>query len=153
MPVFLRAGKSLAESVTEVRLILRRTPRLGFLPTPAQVEPNQIVLRIDPNPGFRMQLIARDENEAWRTIPLQTVFGNELGEPMEPYERLFRAALTGDHRLFAREDGIEETWRILQPLLSDPPPVQEYDAGSWGPSGTDELVDGMPGWHQPWLDA
>lgn len=153
VPVFLRAGKSLAESVTEVRLILRRTPRLGFLPTPAQVEPNQIVLRIDPNPGFRIQLIARDENEAWRSIPLQTVFGNELGEPMEPYERLFRAALTGDHRLFAREDGIEETWRILQPLLSDPPPVQEYDAGSWGPSGTDELVDGMPGWHQPWLDA
>lgn len=152
VPIFVRAGKSLAESVTEVRLILRSTPRLAFLPTPAQVEPNQIVLRIDPGPGFRMQLIVRDEDETWRTVHLQTVFGTELGEPMEPYERLLHAALTGDHRLFAREDGIEETWRILQPLLSDPPAVQEYPTGSWGPAGADALVRGMSGWHLPWLD-
>jgi glucose-6-phosphate 1-dehydrogenase len=153
VPIFVRAGKSLAERVTEVRLILRSTPRLAFLPAPAQVEPNQIVLRIDPNPGFRMQLIARDENDTWQTIPLQTVFGSELGEPMEPYERLLRAALTGDHRLFGREDSIEETWRILQPLLSDPPPVQEYPVGSWGPTGADALVKGVPAWHLPWLDS
>ncbi|BBZ29883.1 glucose-6-phosphate 1-dehydrogenase 1 [Mycolicibacterium madagascariense] len=152
VPIFLRAGKSLTERVTEVRLILRSTPRLSFLPTPAQVEPNQIVLRIDPNPGFRMQLIARDEDETWRTIPLQTVFGTELGEPMEPYERLFLAALGGDHRLFGREDAIEETWRILQPLLTDPPPVQEYDPGSWGPAAADDLLGDLPPWHQPWLN-
>lgn len=152
VPVFVRAGKSLAKSVTEVRLVLRSTPRLAFLPKPAQVEKNQIVLRIDPRPGFRMQLIARAEDESWRTVPLQTVFGNELGEPLEPYERLLHAALTGDHRLFAREDSIEETWRIVEPLLRDPPPVQSYGVGSWGPDSADELMRGWPGWHQPWLD-
>jgi glucose-6-phosphate 1-dehydrogenase len=152
VPIYLRAGKSLAQSVTEVRLILRSAPRLSFLPTATQVEPNQIVLRIDPSPGFRMQLIARDDDETWRTIPLQTVFGSALGEPQEPYERLLHAALSGDHRLFAREDGIEETWRILQPLLSDPPAVQEYPVASWGPSGADELIKHVPGWHLPWID-
>jgi len=152
VPVFLRAGKSLAESVTEVRLVLRRTPPLAFLPKPAQVEQNQIVLRIDPRPGFRMQLIGRAEDQSWRTVPLQTVFANDLGEPLEPYERLLHAALTGDHRLFAREDSIEETWRIVQPLLSDPPAVQSYPVGSWGPDSAQELMHGRPGWHQPWLD-
>jgi glucose-6-phosphate 1-dehydrogenase len=132
--------------------VLRSTPRLAFLPTPAQVEKNQIVLRIDPSPGFRMQLIARAEDESWRAVPLQTVLASELGEPLEPYERLLHAALIGDHRLFAREDSIEETWRIVQPLLSDPPPVQSYRVGSWGPDSTQTLGHGLPRWHEPWLD-
>jgi glucose-6-phosphate 1-dehydrogenase len=54
--------------------------------------------------------------------------------------------------LFARQDGIEETWRIVQPLLNDPPPVQRYPSGSWGPTCTDVLVRGLPGWHEPWLE-
>jgi glucose-6-phosphate 1-dehydrogenase len=152
VPVLLRAGKALAQRVTEVRLVLHRTPRLAFLPKPAQVERNQTVLRIDPNPGFRMQLTARRDDNSWGTVHLQNVFTQELGEALEPYERLLHAALMGDHTLFAREDSIEETWRIVQPLLSNPPPVEAYRAGSWGPAATDTLVRGLPGWHQPWLD-
>ena len=152
VPVFLRAGKALEERVTEVRLILHRTPQLAFLPKRADVERNQIVLRIDPKPGFRMALTAHGESDAWRTVHLQTLFASELGEPLEPYERLLHAALIGDDRLFARQDGIEETWRIVQPLLSDPPPVQAYPSGSWGPACTDVLFRGLPGWHEPWLE-
>ncbi len=150
VPIFLRAGKAMAESVTEVRLILRRTPPLTFLPTPTQVEPNQIVLRIDPQPGLQLRIATRGDG-AWRPVLLENLFAEELGEPREPYERLLRAALVGDSGLFAREDSVEETWRIVQPLLDHPPMVRSYEQGSWGPAATDELLRGHPRWQHPWV--
>jgi glucose-6-phosphate 1-dehydrogenase len=151
VPIFVRAGKALAKRVTEVRLILRETPRLAFLATPARVAGNQLVLRIDPDPGLRIQLAAHGETD-WRTVHLETLFGTDFGEPPTPYELLLHAALTGDQRYFAREDAIEETWRIVQPLLTTPPPVHEYERGSWGPSQADSLLDGQQRWQKPWLD-
>ncbi|HYX59333.1 MAG TPA: glucose-6-phosphate dehydrogenase, partial [Streptosporangiaceae bacterium] len=115
VPIFLRAGKALPHTVTEVRLLLRRTPRLAFLPQPTRAEPNQVVLRIDPDPGLRLQLSAL-AGQSWRPVHLDTSFARELGEPPEPYERLLHAALAGDHQFFARQDSVEETWRIVQPL-------------------------------------
>jgi glucose-6-phosphate 1-dehydrogenase len=150
VPVFLRTGKALPTRVTEVRLVLHRTPRLGFLPKPTQVEANQIVLRIDPDPGLRVQIAAR-AGDSWRPVHLDTSFTKDLGEPLEPYERLLHDALNGDRHLFAREDSIEETWRIVQPLLDDPPPVHSYQRNSWGPSEADALVRGHQRWQPPWL--
>jgi len=150
VPVFLRAGKALPERVTEVRLVLRRTPRLAFLPHPTRVAPNQIVLRIDPDPGLRMQLSAR-AGDTLRPVPLQTLFSEQLGEPLRPYERLLHNALTGDRALFARQDAVEETWRIVQPLLDAPPPVHRYPRGSWGPPAAGDLLHGHLGWQPPWL--
>ncbi|MBV8994948.1 MAG: hypothetical protein JO287_14915, partial [Pseudonocardiales bacterium] len=149
VPIFLRAGKELPHHVTEVRLLLRPTPRLAFLPYPAQVDPNQIVLRIDPDPGLRLQIITRSD-DSWRSVHLDTVFRQELGEPWEPYERVLHAALTGNHQLLARQDSIEETWRIVQPLLDHPPDVQPYPRGSWGPPGAQSFC-GYYQWQQPWL--
>ncbi|MDT5248329.1 MAG: glucose-6-phosphate 1-dehydrogenase [Mycobacterium sp.] len=151
VPIFVRAGKALAKRVTEVRLILRETPRLAFLATPARVAGNQLVLRIDPDPGLRIQLAAHGETD-WRTVHLETLFGTDFGEPPTPYELLLHAALTGDQKYFAREDAIEETWRIVQPLLTTPPPVHEYERGSWGPGQADSLLDGQQRWQKPWLD-
>ena len=151
VPVFLRAGKAMPAKVTEVRLLLRRTPRLAFLPAPEQVEPNQIVLRIDPDPGLRLQIAAKDGDGSWRAVHLDTSFSAELGEPLEPYERLLHAGLAGDHQLFAREDSVEETWRIVQPLLDNPPQVIPYPRGSWGPKEADSLTRGHPRWQRPWL--
>ncbi|MEP7160171.1 MAG: glucose-6-phosphate dehydrogenase [Dermatophilaceae bacterium] len=152
VPIFLRAGKALPERVTEVRLLLHRTPRLAFLPTQTQVEANQIVLRIDPAPGLRVQIAARGD-DSWRVVHLDTLFAHELGEPLEPYERLLHAALVGDPALFAREDSVEQTWRIVQPLLDAPPDIHLYPPGSWGPAAGDALVRGHSGWQRPWLDA
>jgi glucose-6-phosphate 1-dehydrogenase len=146
VPIFIRAGKALPDHITEVRLLLRRTPRLSFLPR----DPNQIVLRIDPDPGMQLQLSALAE-ESWRTVHLNTSFTRELGEPAEPYERLLHAAIIGDHQLFARQDSVEETWRIVQPLLDNPPEVRPYPRGSWGPAEAESLVRGHPRWQQPWL--
>jgi len=151
VPIFLRAGKALPERVTEVRLLLHRTPRLAFLPTPTQVGANQIVLRIDPDPGLRLQIAARSE-DSWRPVHLDTSFSQELGEPREPYERLLHAALVGDPQLFARQDSVEQTWRILQPLLDNPPSVHTYPRGSWGPDEASSLLHEHPRWQQPWLD-
>jgi len=64
---------------------------------------------------------------------------------------LLHGALTGDHQLFAREDGIEETWRIVQPLLDNPGEIHRYEPGSWGPDAARELLRGHRGWQQPWL--
>ncbi|HTU36566.1 MAG TPA: glucose-6-phosphate dehydrogenase, partial [Acidimicrobiales bacterium] len=71
----------------------------------------------------------------------------------EPYERLLGDALHGDASLFTREDSVEETWRIVEPLLDNPPPVEVYPRGSWGPKGADALVKGYPAWREPWLGA
>ena len=150
VPIFLRAGKALPERVTEVRLFTHRVPSLVFLSGRRRAEPNQIVLRIDPDPGLRLQLTALD-GDRWRDLHLDSSFMADLGEPLLPYERLLHGALTGDHQLFAREDGIEETWRIVQPLLDHPGEIHQYEPGSWGPDAARELLRGHRGWQQPWL--
>jgi glucose-6-phosphate 1-dehydrogenase len=150
VPIFLRAGKALPEKVTEVRLFLRRTPRLAFLPESTRVEGNQIVLRIEPDPGLRLQLTAQGR-QGWEDVHLDSCFARDLGEPIETYERLLYAGMTGDRQLFAREDGIEETWRIVQPLLDTPGKVHRYEPGSWGPDEAQSLLRGHHGWQQPWL--
>lgn len=151
VPIFIRAGKRLPVRDTEVRLLLRHTPRLRFLPDSAQIEANQIVLRIDPDPGLRLHLSGLDEHGAWRPVRLDSAFAHELGVPQPSYERLLYDALTGDDRLFVRQDAMQESWRILQPLIAYPAPLHRYSAGSWGPSQADALLSGHPPWQQPWL--
>jgi glucose-6-phosphate 1-dehydrogenase len=67
------------------------------------------------------------------------------------YERLLSNAIRGDSSQFTREDDVEETWRILQPLLDAAPPVEPYTPGSWSPASADKLLSGHPGWREPWL--
>lgn len=152
VPFFLRAGKELAVRNTEVRIIFERPPRLSFLNMPLHNEANQLVLRIDPDPGLRLDLLSKGrEGRASRDVELDMDFAVELGSPPEPYERLVHDALEGDRSLFTREDTVEETWRILQPLVEHPPTLRTYARGSWGPPGADELVRGHPPWREPWL--
>ena len=87
------------------------------------------------------------------SLDFPLIFSEELGPAPEPYERLLGDALRGDSTLFTREDSVEETWRIVQPLLDSPPPVEVYQPGSWGPKGAAALVAGEYGWRQPWTDA
>jgi glucose-6-phosphate 1-dehydrogenase len=82
---------------------------------------------------------------------LDSSFAADLGEPVRPYERLVYAALTGDRQLFAREDSIEQTWRIVQPLLENPSEIHHYDRGSWGPTAAKALLRGDSSWHAPWF--
>jgi glucose-6-phosphate 1-dehydrogenase len=154
VPFFIRAGKAMETRVTEVRLIFRRPPKLRFIGGLNSCEPNQIVLRIDPSPGLRTVLTSKGSgNRAWQPVHLDMSFATELGPSLEPYERLLRDAMNGDTHLFTREDGVEETWRIMQPLIDNPPPVRPYEQGTWGPQEAAKLVNGYADWHKPWLPA
>ena len=78
-------------------------------------------------------------------------FAEEGGEGPTPYEVLLHAAMTGKSTRFARQDSVEETWRVMQPLLDAPPPVQPYTPGTWGPQAAESLTAEFGGWHGPWL--
>jgi glucose-6-phosphate 1-dehydrogenase len=78
-------------------------------------------------------------------------FAEEGGEGATPYEVLLHAAMVGDRSLFTDQGLVEESWRIVQPLLTSPPPVESYAPGSWGPAGADRLAAAHGGWHDPWL--
>jgi glucose-6-phosphate 1-dehydrogenase len=150
VPFFIRAGKALAARATEVRIIFKPPPRLAFAQhTPC---PDEFILRIDPNPGADLVVQAKQPGAvSTRTVDLSLIFSEELADAPEPYERLLGEALQGDARLFTREDGVEQTWRIVQPLLDAPPPVEPYTPGSWGPASAETLLAGYPGWRDPWL--
>jgi glucose-6-phosphate 1-dehydrogenase len=153
VPFYIRAGKALQSRVTEIRVIFKPPPRLGFAPQFAP-HANEFVLRIDPNAGADLVVHAKKPAaQSTRTADLSLIFSEELGEAPEPYERLLGDALHGDASLFTREDSVEETWRIVQPLLESPPAVETYRPGSWGPKGADTLLSGHPGWRQPWTQA
>jgi glucose-6-phosphate 1-dehydrogenase len=153
VPFFIRAGKALPVTVTEVRIYFERPPWLGFVPKNApRPEPNQLVLRIGPQPGARLRLQAKKaDGFGVRPVQLDMTFASMGGEGPTAYEVLLHAALVGDRSYFARQDALEETWRVMQPLLDTPPPVEEYAKGSWGPESADRLVAGYGGWHDPWL--
>jgi glucose-6-phosphate 1-dehydrogenase len=151
VPFFIRAGKALAVRATEVRIIFKRPPRMAFA---AELEPHpdELILRIDPDPGADLMVQAKTPGaQTTRSVDLSLVFAQELGSLPEPYERLLGDALHGQSALFTREDSVEETWRIVQPLLDAPPPVETYAPGGWGPAGADALVAGYPRWREPWL--
>jgi glucose-6-phosphate 1-dehydrogenase len=153
VPFFIRTGKRLPVTQTELRLIFKHPPRLHFIKLGRhRPEPGQVVFRIDPGTGIRLILDAHRADQPGPTaIELDMEFAQEGGEAPTPYEVLLHAALVGDSTHFTRQDMVEETWRIVQPLLDAPPPVQPYAPGTWGPPDADKLVAGYAGWHEPWV--
>jgi len=151
VPFFIRAGKSLPLSQTEVRLVFKTPPSLGFSASDDDVDPNQIVLLIDPRPGARWVLHAkRTDGPGLRPIDLDVDFSSDGDRIPAPYEELLYAAIQGDQSHFTREDSVEETWRILNPLLDSTEQPHPYAPGSWGPAAAEHLTTNVGGWHQPW---
>jgi glucose-6-phosphate 1-dehydrogenase len=95
----------------------------------------------------------RAEAREPKAISLDMEFAEEGGEGPTPYEVLLNAAMVGLSTRFTRQDGVEEQWRIMQPLLDAPPPVHPYPQGSWGPVAADQLVAGHARWHEPWVES
>jgi glucose-6-phosphate 1-dehydrogenase len=152
VPFFIRTGKRLPATQTELRLVFREPPKLNFNLRAARPEPNQLVIKLDPSTGVRLVLDARRADRAEAApVTLDLEFDEEGGEGPTPYEVLLHAAMVGDSTRFTRQDGVEEAWRIMQPLLDDPPPVHAYAPGSWGPEAADQLVAGHGRWHEPWV--
>src|SRR6201996_9488047 len=151
VPFFVRAGKNLPCKSSEVRAVFRRPPLLGVGhgKTP---EPNHLTFRIEPEPGGRLRLFQkRGDSDGFEPADLEVLFEREPGCDPEPYERLLGDALNGRHTLFTRQDAVEETWRVVQPLLDHPGRVHRYEQGTWGPDAANDLVKGVTTWAEPWL--
>jgi glucose-6-phosphate 1-dehydrogenase len=155
VPFFIRTGKRLPVTQTELRLVFRQAPRLPFIPSGRRrPQPSQLVLRIDPHSGIRMILDAvRADKPGASEIELEMEFAREGGEGATPYEVLLHAALAGDASHFTRQDSVEQTWRVIQPLLDSAPKSISYAQGSWGPAEADGIVQGHGGWRGPWLPS
>ena len=150
VPFFIRAGKALPVRATEIRIIFKRPPRLPI--STHAPDADELILRIDPRPGTDLVIQAKTPGaNRTRAVDLSLIFADELGEAPEPYERLLSDAMNGDSTQFTRQDTVAETWRIVEPLLDAPPPVETYQPGTWGPPGADKLLAGHPGWREPWL--
>jgi glucose-6-phosphate 1-dehydrogenase len=152
VPFFIRAGKFLPVTESEVRLVFKHPPRLAFIPSGhGRPEPSQIVFRINPSTGVRIVVDAhRADRKIAAPIQLDALFAKEGGEDPTPYEVLLHAALIGNSTLFARQDGVEASWRIVQPLLDAPPAVQTYEPGTWGPADAAKLTTHYGSWRGPW---
>jgi glucose-6-phosphate 1-dehydrogenase len=148
VPFFLRAGKCLAVNATEVDVRFRKPPSIMLADgVRAMRHHNHVKLRIGDDAGASVGLLLKKAGEAaTQSVHLDLDFDEQLGVAPGPYERLLHDALTGHDMLFPRQDVIEETWRIVQPLLDDPPPIEPYEAGSWGPDGCNDLVAANGGW-------
>jgi glucose-6-phosphate 1-dehydrogenase len=152
VPFFIRTGKRLPVTQTELRLVFKHAPRLGFAALARRPEPNQLVVKLDPSTGVRLVLDARRADAAVAAPILFDVELSEMGgEGATPYEVLLEAAMTGQSARFPRQDQVEETWRIMAPLLDAPPPVHVYERGTWGPEAANGLVADHGGWLDPWV--
>jgi glucose-6-phosphate 1-dehydrogenase len=106
---------------------------------------------MDPATGVRFMLDARRAASlSPEAITLDMTFAQEGGEGPTPYEVLLHAAMVGETNRFMRQDSVEETWRIMQPLLDAPPDVQGYQPGTWGPAAANDLIADAGGWREPW---
>jgi glucose-6-phosphate 1-dehydrogenase len=152
VPFFIRAGKRLPVTQTELRVVFHDPPRLGFLVDRSRrPAPSQLIVKIDPATGVRIVLDARRaDSPTPQEIDLDMEFADEGGEGATPYEVLLLAAIRGDSTHFTRQDGIEETWRVVQPLIDHAPRVQAYRQGSWGPTAAQRVTAGYGPWRGPW---
>jgi len=138
-------------TATEIVVRLRRVPELRYgTHRLTQAGSNDLVFRIGRDAGVTIGIRAKAPGrEETRPVSLDVSFVDELGTPPGPYERLLADALHGDTTLFPRWDVIEETWRIVQPLLDASPAVEAYAPGTWGPSRANGLARRHGGWRVP----
>ena len=136
MPFFIRTGKRLAGDADRGAARVQEPAAASASGCAGpDSQPNQIVIKLDPSTGVRFELDAQRAPSARTATPinLDMEFADEGGEGATPYEVLLHAAMVGQTVRFTRQDGVEEAWRIMQPLLDAPPPVHTYEPGSWGP--------------------
>jgi glucose-6-phosphate 1-dehydrogenase len=146
VPVYIRAGKRLPVTCTEVLIRLRRPPRL--FPKPS--EPNHFRFRISPDVTIALGMMAKSPTDELLGQPIEMVARQDPEpEEMDAYERLLHDAMSGDATLFAREDYVEQAWRIVDKVLKEKTPVYDYDAGTWGPGEVEKSIVPPDGWHDP----
>jgi glucose-6-phosphate 1-dehydrogenase len=150
VPVCIRSGKCLPVKLTELFGRLQRPPRAVFDDV-GQDDADYVRLRIDPAPELAVGARVKAPGERMIGRPTELVVTSDFAELMSPYERLLGDALAGDPTLFASQSEVEAQWRVVDPVLKQPPPLHVYEPGTWGPLEADRLVADLGGWRVPSL--
>lgn len=146
VPFFIRAGKCMPVTATEVVVTLKQPP----LRHVAFDERNTLCFRLSPDVFISLGARVKRPGDQMVSEPAELKFVNRpTADDLDPYERLLEDAMEGDATLFARQDGVEAAWRVVQPILDERPPVLPYTCGTWGPSQADALTADVGGWHSP----
>jgi glucose-6-phosphate 1-dehydrogenase len=152
VPFFIRAGKCLPVTATEVIVELKRTPSSVFGEPPDGTN-NYVRFRLGPDVAIALGTRAKVPGEALVGENLELFVRHQRGDEMDAYERLIGDALHGDATLFARQDEVEGAWRIVDPILSNAGEPWPYTASSWGPTQADAMLEPYGGWHCPLPDG
>jgi len=151
VPIYIRAGKSLPVTCTELVVRLRRAPKI--FPTRAGL-PNHVRFRISPDQTIALGTTVMDDEDTMMGEQIELLASKRPGPgEMDAYERVLGDAMIGDRSLFAREDYVEEAWRIVDPVLKAGTPVYPYEAGAWGPKEVGDAVTPRGGWQNPVVTA
>ncbi|MBA3884831.1 MAG: glucose-6-phosphate dehydrogenase [Acidobacteria bacterium] len=146
VPFFIRAGKHLATTSTEVLVKLRRPPLSKLCPE----DMNYVRFRLSPEVTIAIGARVKQPGDQMLSEATELkVVNHPDGDEMGAYERLLGDAMEGDATLFARQDAVEAAWAIVQPILGTSTPLHEYDAGTWGPPEVAQLAESLGGWHCP----
>jgi len=152
VPFYVRAGKSLAKTVTEVMIELKRPPQVVFHEAAAE-RGNYIRLRLSPAVEIAVGARTKQAGESMKGEAVELLVSErpEQGSAgrMEAYERLLGDAIAGDATLFARQDVVEAAWAIVDPVIHGPSRMFDYEPGTWGPREADVLVEAVGGWNTP----
>jgi glucose-6-phosphate 1-dehydrogenase len=149
VPFYIRAGKSLPETCTEVFVELRRPPQHMLGPRELCHGRNYFRFRLSPEVVTAIGASGKRPGENLQAEDVELTVSQHSKEEVEPYERLLEAAIEGDQSLFAREDTVEDAWRIVDPILGTAVPVREYEPGTWGPAEADRILGPKQKWHNP----
>jgi glucose-6-phosphate 1-dehydrogenase len=153
VPFYVRAGKAMKMTATEVIVELKNPPQVVFNePTPSMG--NYVRFRLSPQVVIAVGARAKRPGEGMSGRPVELSVVDEAKQSddtprMGDYERLLGDAMAGDATLFARQDVVEAAWAIVDPVLQSPSPMYEYEPGSWGPPQSDRLVADVGGWNTP----
>lgn len=152
VPFYVRAGKALKKNVTEVMIEFFNPPQVVFKEAPPKMG-NYLRFRVSPTVEIALGARAKSPGEKMVGQPtelsvMETSAQGSAGR-MDAYERLLGDAMMGDATLFARQDVVEAAWAIVDPLLTQPTELHEYDQGSWGPAEAERLVTDVGGWNTP----
>jgi glucose-6-phosphate 1-dehydrogenase len=148
VPFYIRAGKRLPVTVTEVLAELKRPPQEIFDESKPH-RSNYFRFRLGPKVLISLGARAKMAGESWIGEDVELIARHHSGDEMTPYERLLGDAMRGDAGLFAREDSVESAWRVVGPALGNATPVHEYEPHTWGPPEANQIIAGDGGWHNP----
>lgn len=144
VPFYLRTGKRLVRRTSEVAVVFREAPVRLFAGTNVdRLKPNLMNISIQPEESITFQFLAKVPGPEIDVQPVEMEFCYDEAfkvQPAEAYERLLHDAMEGDPTLFARSDGVDRTWEVVQPVLDAMPPIYQYKAGTWGPKQADALI-------------